>query len=267
MDYPHPYDHLDKNGIPDLSHAYAVNIGIWDKVAIDYGYREFDPTASPIEDPAALDKILTDAEKTGLLYITDEDARPFGSARTPTPTSGTTAPTPPTSSTASSTVRAAALKRFGENAIKPGTPMAQLEDTLVPLYLLHRYQTEAAIKEIGGLDYRYNVRGDGQPNPAIVALEEQDAALAAVLKTLAPETLTLPESLLNILPPVPPGLRAHAGILPLRNRPHLRPHRHRRSPPPTSPSRSSSTPPAPPASSSTTCATPPTAARAPASAS
>ena len=92
------------------------------------------------------------------------------------------------------------------NAITNGTPTAQLEDTLVPLYLLHRYQTEAAIKEIGGLDYRYNLRGDGQPNPEIVSAAEQKKALAAVLKTLSPETLTLPESLLQILPPRPPGL-------------------------------------------------------------
>jgi len=58
---------------------------------------------------------------------------------------------------------------------------------------------------IGGLDYRYNLRGDGQPGPVIVPLAQQDAALTAVLKTLEPETLTLPESLLAILPPHPPG--------------------------------------------------------------
>src|SRR6202021_1201910 len=102
-------------------------------------------------------------------------------------------------------VRSAALKDFGEAAIKPGTPMAQLEQALVPLYLFHRYQAEAAIKEIGGLDYRYNLRGDGLPNPSIVDPAEQRKALTAVLKTLAPETLTLPESILSLLPPVPPG--------------------------------------------------------------
>jgi hypothetical protein len=116
-------------------------------------------------------------------------------------------------------VREAALKRFGENAIKPGTPMAQLEDTLVPLYLFHRYQTEAATKEIGGLDYRYSVRGDGQMEPKIVSNEDQKKALAAVLKTLSPQTLTLPESLLRMMPPRPPGLPktqesfpAHTGL-------------------------------------------------------
>ncbi|MFZ0588115.1 MAG: zinc-dependent metalloprotease, partial [Candidatus Sulfotelmatobacter sp.] len=98
-------------------------------------------------------------------------------------------------------VRAAALARFGEDAIQPDTPFSELEDTLVPLYLLHRYQTEAAAKEIGGLDYRYALRGDGELVTKIVDPANQQKALDAVLKTLAPETLTLPESLLRILPP------------------------------------------------------------------
>jgi hypothetical protein len=204
MDYPHPLAMLDKNGVPDLSHAYAVNIGQWDKIAIDYGYREFDKAGKPVEDPDALDHILTASEKTGLIFITDEDARPFSGAH-PHAHLWDNGADPTAELERILTVRAAALKRFGENAIKPGAPMAQLADTLVPLYLLHRYQTEAAIKLIGGLDYRYNVRGDGQPGPAIVPLKAQDAALDAVLKTLAPETLTLSEDILKLIPPVPPG--------------------------------------------------------------
>ncbi len=83
--------------------------------------------------------------------------------------------------------------------------MAEIEDTLVPLYLLHRYQTEAAAKEVGGLNYRYALRGDGQMVTEIVSAANQQKALDALLKTLAPTTLTLPESLLKILPPRPPG--------------------------------------------------------------
>jgi hypothetical protein len=84
--------------------------------------------------------------------------------------------------------------------------LAQLEDVLVPLYLFHRYQTVAAAKEIGGLDYRYNVRGDGQMLPEIVDPADQRHALASVLKTLSPAMLTLPQTLLQLLPPRPPGL-------------------------------------------------------------
>jgi hypothetical protein len=201
MDYPHPYVTLDKEGHPDLSHAYAVNIGAWDKVSIDYGYREFSPNTNI---PAALTKILTTADQAGQIFITDEDARPFGSAH-PHAHLWDNGPDPAAELQRVLTIRTAALKNFGENAIKPGTPMSQLEDTLVPLYLFHRYQTEATIKEIAGLDYRYNLRGDGQPNPEIVAPADQKRALDAVLQTLTPETLTLPESLLKILPPTPPG--------------------------------------------------------------
>lgn len=205
MDYPHPWITLDTNGVPDLSHSYAINIGQWDKVAIDYGYREFDQSGKPIEDPAALNSILEGSQKTGLIYITDEDARPLGGAH-PHAHLWDNGADPVDELNRILGIRAAALKRFGQNAIPNGTPLAKLEDTLVPLYLLHRYQTEAAIKEIGGLDYRYQLRGDGQPDAQIVSSDEQKKALAAVLQTLAPDTLTLPESLLRILPPRPPSL-------------------------------------------------------------
>jgi Met-zincin/Domain of unknown function (DUF5117) len=201
MDYPHPYIMLNGDGHIDLSHAYAIGIGAWDKIAIDYGYHEFAPGT---DEAAALDKILSDADKAGQIYITDADARPFSGAH-PHAHLWDNGPDPADELERILTIRAVALKQFGENAIKPGTPMAQLEETLVPLYLLHRYQTEATVKEIGGLDYRYNLRGDGQPAPQIVAPEAQDKAIAEVLKTLTPETLTLPESLLSILPPHPPG--------------------------------------------------------------
>jgi len=204
MDYPHPWVTLDAAGHVDLSHAYAVNIGGWDKVAIDYGYRQFVPGVSGEAELSALNKILTDADKAGQVFITDEDARPFGSAH-PRAHLWDNGADPADELDRVLTVRAAALKSFGEDAIKPGTPIAQLEQTLVPLYLFHRYQTEAAIKEIGGLDYRYNERGDGQSSPSVVDPPEQKKALDAVLKTLSPETLTLPESILKILPPVPPG--------------------------------------------------------------
>jgi hypothetical protein len=135
-----------------------------------------------------------------LYFITDEDARPLGSAH-PHAHLWDNGPDPAVELERILKVRAAALARFGENAIPPHTPMSQLEDTLVPLFLLHRYQTEAAAKEIGGLDYRYAVRGDGELVTAIVPAADQKRALEAVLKTLSPEALTLPESLLKILPP------------------------------------------------------------------
>ncbi|MDE2137794.1 MAG: zinc-dependent metalloprotease [Gammaproteobacteria bacterium] len=219
MDYPHPWITLDRNGAPDLSQAYPANIGDWDKVSIDYGYRQF---ASPADEAAGLERILRDSARTGLVFITDADARAVSSAH-PYAHMWDNGGDPAVELERLLAVRAAALARFGENAIRPGAPMAQLEDTLVPLYLLQRYQVDAAVTEIGGLDYRYQLRGDGSPGPAIVRADLQQRALTAVLKTLAPEFLTLPESLLKILPPRPPGLPATREAFPARTAPAFDP--------------------------------------------
>ena len=201
MDYPHPWITLDANGKPDLSRAYATGIGAWDKVSIQYGYSEFKPGT---DERSALDNILSTAQSGGQYFITDQDARPLGSAH-PHAHLWDNGTDPAVELDRILKIRAAALARFGENAIPSHTPMAELEDTLVPLYLLHRYQTEAAAKEIGGLDYRYALRDDGQLVNAIVDPADQQKALDAVIKTLSPETLTLPESLLQLLPPRPPA--------------------------------------------------------------
>ena len=132
MDYPHPLITLDGNGKPDLSHAYAVGIGAWDKVAITYGYAD--------KDAAGLADVLLQAQKQGLYFITDEDARPLGSAH-PHAHLWDNGPDPAAELDRVLTVRAAALRSFGVNAIPVGTPMSQLADVLVPLYLMHRYQT------------------------------------------------------------------------------------------------------------------------------
>ena len=83
--------------------------------------------------------------------------------------------------------------------------MAELENVLVPIYLYHRYQVQAAAKLIGGLDYSYNVRGDNLPNPSIVAPNRQKAALQAVLSTITPKALRMPDKIVNLIPPRPLG--------------------------------------------------------------
>jgi hypothetical protein len=212
MDYPHPWITLDKAGIPNLSQAYAVNIGVWDKVAINYGYRQF---AEGTDERASLNAILDESIKADLYFIGDEDSRPPGSAH-PHSHLWDNGTDPADELTRIMAIRAAALSRFGEHAEPLGAPLAQLEDTLVPLYLMHRYQTEAAAKEIGGLDYRFQVRGDGQMNAAIVDPTQQRKALHAVIKTLSAETLTLPEQLLRLLPPRPPAFERTRESLPAK---------------------------------------------------
>jgi hypothetical protein len=215
MDYPHPWIVLGKDGVPDLSQAYGIDIGVWDAVTIDYGYRQF---ADAGQEKSGLEAILNHAHEQGLYFISDADARPPGSAH-PHAHLWDNGPDPAAELDRLMRIRAAALLRFGENAVPMGAPLAQLEDTLVPLYLMHRYQAEAAVKEIGGLDYRFQLRGDGQMNAAIVNGARQRQALNSVLATISAATLTLPESLLKILPPRPPDLprtlesfAAHTGV-------------------------------------------------------
>jgi len=201
MDYPAPRAKLGPDGIPDLSDAYAKGIGEWDKVAIAYGYQDF-PKGS--NEQIALDDILAKAFARGLMYLTDQDARPASAASSVAHLWDNGSNVVDELNNVMK-VRAVALKRFGDNNIREGEPMATIEDVLVPIYMYHRYQVEAAAKVIGGQDYTFSVRGKGDRDPQIVAPEEQRRALDAVLSTITPDALALPESLLKIIPPRPIG--------------------------------------------------------------
>jgi len=200
MDYPPPLIKLSRDGSIDLSDAYATGIGEWDKVSIAWGYQDF-PNGT--DEQTALNRILMDGYGKGLRYLTDQDARPAGSSSSLAHLwdSGGNAVD---ELNRLMRVRAAALKRFGENNIREGAPLATIEDSLVPVYLLHRYQVEAASKFIGGMDYTFALRGDGEIPTTIVAPAEQRRALRAVLETVEPSALGLPEPLLAMIPPRPP---------------------------------------------------------------
>ena len=201
MDYPAPRAKLGADGIPDLSDAYAKGIGEWDKVSIAYGYQDF-PAGT--DEQQSLDRTLSEAFARGLMYLTDQDARPASSASSVAHLwdNGTNVIDELGNVMK---VRAAALRRFGENNIRDSAPVATIEEVLVPIYMYHRYQVEAAAKVIGGQDYTFSVKGKGDRNPQIVSPEEQRRALAAVLDTIKPEALAVPESLLRLIPPRPSG--------------------------------------------------------------
>ena len=197
MDYPHPLIKIKSNGAIDWSDAYATGIGEWDKVSIQYGYADFPPGTN---EKVALNKILSDAIKKGMYYISDADARPRGGAHPLAHLwdNGTSAAD---ELNRIMKLRAKALEKFSANNIRLGEPMSTLEDVLVPIYLLHRYQIEATSKVVGGLYYTYALRGDGQQVTKIVPAKEQQKALQALLSTIQPEALVLSEKLLKILPP------------------------------------------------------------------
>jgi len=201
MDYPPPVVTLAIDGTPDLSTAYASGIGEWDKVSIAYGYQDF---PSGTDEPAALNKMLNDAFSAGQRFLTDQDARP-ASAASPYAHLWDNGSNAVDELNRIMKVRAAVLARFGENNIRASEPMATLEEVLVPVYMLHRYQVEAAAKVLGGVDYTFAVRGDVLAPTKPVPAAEQRRALDAVLATLTPSALALPDSLLKMIPPRPPS--------------------------------------------------------------
>jgi hypothetical protein len=195
MDYPSPYVKIT-NGKLDLSDAYATGIGSYDKWVIRYAYAQFAPATEERE----LDRIVREAP----LFITDPESRPVSAAH-------------PAASVWDAPgnnvdmlrheieVRRIALSQYGLRNIPMGTPLAQLEEMLVPLYLHHRYQLEAAAKSIGGLDYTYSVKEEGglvpTPTRRIVPAAAQRDALNAVLSTLDPAFLEIPPRIVALIPP------------------------------------------------------------------
>jgi hypothetical protein len=201
MDYPPPMATLDNKNEINLNNAYTNEIGDWDKVSIQYGYEQFPKGTN---EAVELDKILTDASKKGLTFISDRDARDSGGMH-PNAHLWDNGKDPVTELQNVMKVRAKALSQFGENNITNGTPMAMLEDVLVPIYLFHRYQIEAATKVVGGINYSYSIKGDGQMITQAVSKEEQLKALNAVVDCMDPKVLEIPENIVKLIPPRPAG--------------------------------------------------------------
>ena len=210
MDYPHPLVALGRDGGIDLSHAYARGIGPWDAVAIAYGYT---PLPAGRDEAPALDRILATARARGLVLLTDQDARPPGSVH-PQAHLWDNGADATTELARMMAIRRAVLARFGERVVRSREPLATMEEALVPMYLLHRYQLEAAVKAIGGAWYAYALRGDGQQPQRPVAAADQRRALRGVLATLAPDVLAVPRSVLARLPPRPFGYDATRELFP-----------------------------------------------------
>lgn len=195
MDYPHPLVKIVNDKI-DLSQAYAVGMGEWDKHVVAYGYSDF-----AADEAQQLNAIISSAQQNKLQYISDADARPKsgGHASAHLWDNGEN---PAVELNRVMQVRAKALSDFGINSIATGTPLSQIEEALVPIYNFHRYQVEAAAKLIAGIDYSYEVKTAETPKGVtMVSAKAQQQAIDALLATLSAETLTLSPQLIALIPP------------------------------------------------------------------
>ena len=206
MDYPHPLITVDSRGNFDFSEVYDVDIGEWDRVAIDYGYRDF---PEGVDEGRELRRILDEAWADDVRYMSNQDIALH--PRADQWSNGTDAAA---ELDRMLEVRRVALSRFGERAIKTGMPMAMMEEVLVPLYLHHRYQVDAAASVLGGVDYVYSIRGDDRRPFTRPSGDAQRAALRSLVGSIEPRVLALPEAVVNTLPPRPAGYGSHRELFP-----------------------------------------------------
>ncbi|MCK5576496.1 MAG: zinc-dependent metalloprotease, partial [Sphingomonadales bacterium] len=168
MDYPAPRIGLTAEGDFDLSDAYGVGMGVWDDFSVAYLYGGADEAA------------IRAGYAKGLIYVTDPDSRTAGMAHPSgilwdNGTNGVTA------LAHTLKVRRTALDRFGMHNVAEGQNVSDLAKVIVPIYLLHRYETEGAAKQLAGMTYQYSRRGDGLDGTAIVPKAQQMAAVDVLL--------------------------------------------------------------------------------------
>ena len=194
MDYPPPRVNI-RDGQLDLSDAYKVGLGSWDRFAIKWLYS---PVAEGAEGRRSLDAMVADGYAHGQRYVSDDDARPTGAAH-PAGALWDDGTDPLTGLAHVMEVRRIALRDFGVRNLPDGAPVSDLRRVLVPIYLFHRYQVDAAAKLVGGIDITYARKGDPRQASQVIAPADQRRGLDAVLATVTPEALDLPEPLLALL--------------------------------------------------------------------
>jgi Met-zincin/Domain of unknown function (DUF5117) len=209
MDYPHPLEKLNADGSLDLSDAYPQHIGDWDKVTINYGYRQFAAGTDEKTEQAALTKILDEAWSRDLRYMTNQDTD-----SNPKVDQWSNGVDQADELLRLMKVRRSALNRIGEHTIRAGAPLATIEEPLVPIFMYHRYAVESTASMVAGQDYIYGMRGDQRTPTKGVGVDDQRKALDALAVTLRPSELTVPRPVLDLIPPRPPGWGMHRELFP-----------------------------------------------------
>jgi hypothetical protein len=197
MDYPAPLVKITAQGTLDLSDAYPQKIGDYDKVAITWLYQDF-PAGT--NEPEALKKITEDALKQGITFMGYTNNNFIGAAHQFASVWDNGANLVDQLQVELK-VREIGLSKFGPQVLRAGEPMSKLEFVLLPLYMHHRFQLRSAAQSLGGADYSYALRGDGQKPFTIVSGAEQRRALDVLLSTLTVDFTAIPERIVQMIPP------------------------------------------------------------------
>jgi hypothetical protein len=209
MDYPYPLIRLDAQGRIDISDAYRPSGGAHDTLAIRYAYTWY-PT--PQAEAEGLRRIVREAEARGLRFVADMHAAAAGSL--PGATQWVEGDDMMAALERTLAVRRVLMDSFDQRAAQTGEPLAVLNRRFAHVYLHHRYALSGATKTIGGMDFGYAMAGEATEPTRIVPAAEQRRALNAVLATLQPQALRVPDRIVAIIPPVPFGFDADLTLIP-----------------------------------------------------
>jgi hypothetical protein len=195
MDYPHPTLELGTDGAPRLAHAYGVGVGDWDVFLVRHAYGLY------ADEAVELARLRADIRAAGFEYVSDPDARAPGDAHADGALWDLKGNDTLANFDTLMRAREHALGHFSVGVLPPGRQLGELEARLVPVYLLHRYQTEAVARLFGGVRYRYGLASDGAAGTQVVDATTQYAARERLLRTLSAQTLELPATVLALLTP------------------------------------------------------------------
>lgn len=194
MDYPHPLIQI-RDGRIDLSAPYGIGVGPWDDFTVKHAYGIF-PAATIDAELAAL---RADIREQGFEYVGDADARAPGDAHAAGLLWDNNADVIGGYRNMLA-VRDLAMQNFGYGVLPNNRQNGELEARLVPLYMLHRYQSEGVARLIGGAYYRYGL-ADDQTGTTLVDGKRQQQALSALLEAIDVALLTVPERIIGMLSP------------------------------------------------------------------
>lgn len=202
MDYPHPRLSFGAGGEITLDAAYGDGLGAWDEFAVAHAYTEF---ATPQAEAQGLAALRAAARARGLEYVSDADTRPTGAGH-PSGLMWDTGADPLAGWDRLMAARRRALDAFSIATLPDARQSGELEARLVPVYLLHRYHTEALARLVAGGAFEYATAGDvraGRAQAGVRTVPEavQRQALGKLADSLRAEQLALPAQLLDALSP------------------------------------------------------------------
>lgn len=192
MDYFAPRVHVRPNGTADLSDAYMQGVGSYDRFAIEWGYSQGEPEASPEQERARLDAIVKGSIAKDIVWGNYEDPRWNAYDDGPDPVTWLKEVVP---------VRDALLAHYGPQMLRAGEPNSMLASRFPLVYLFHRYALAAAINVVGGAKVPPSLAGDGQQPVNVWPAHSQNEAIQLLLKALNPLELETPAALWKALAP------------------------------------------------------------------